>query len=217
MEVGCGAGGILAAFRDRGFDVQGLDVAADRLAYGRERHRLDLVAGTLAEVEPGRRPDLVIYSHVLEHVLDVGGELDRLRGVLAPGGIVYLEVPGIKRLDAGYEDDFLRYLQNAHCYHFSLVTLTNLLAGHGFERLAGDELVRSAFRLSDRPAAASQAWQARPAWQDDRVAVLGALAEAERQRRALHPKAALRGALVRTGLFPLARRAARWFGRLRDV
>ena len=189
-------------------------MAVERLAYGRERHGLDLVAGTLAEVEPGRRPDLVIYSHVLEHVLDVGAELDRLRGVLAPSGIVYLEVPGIKRLDAGYEDDFLRYLQNAHCYHFSLVTLTNLLAGHGFERIAGDDLVRSAFRVSDLPVAGTKADRA---WEDDRAAVLRSLAEAERRRREFHPKAALRGALVRTGLFPLARRAARWFGRLRDV
>jgi SAM-dependent methyltransferase len=210
LEVGCGAGGILAAFRDLGFDVQGLDVAVDLLAYGRECHGLDLVATTLGEIELRRRPNIVIYSHVVEHILDVGAELDRLREVLAPGGLAYLEVPGIKRLDAGYEYDFLRYLQNAHCYHFRLATLTNLIACHGFERVAGDELVRSVFQVGDRPETNLSAWQ------DDRASVLLALREAERRRQTFHPKAALRRTLQRAGLIPWARRVVRWLRRLRD-
>jgi hypothetical protein len=62
LEVGCGAGGILAALRCRGCRVEGLDVAGERLRYGREHHGLELVAGTLAEVEPRRLPDLVVYN-----------------------------------------------------------------------------------------------------------------------------------------------------------
>lgn len=208
VEVGCGAGGVITAFRERGFDVQGLDIAVDRVAYGRDRHGLDLLVGTLADVELRRPPQIVIYSHVLEHIVDVGEELERLRGLLPPGGIAYLEVPGIKRLDTGYEDDFLRYLQNAHCYHFSLATLTNLLVSHGFERVAGDELVRSAFRVSER--SVTTGWQA---WQDDRSAVIRALADAERRRLAFHPKAALRRVVQSMGLYPLVRTALRWLGR----
>lgn len=204
VEVGCGAGGVLAALRGRGFEVQGLDLAVDRLEHGRRRHGLQLEPGSLGEVTLARRPDLVIYSHVLEHVLDIGAELSRLREVLAPGGVIYVEVPGLKSLDHGYQNDFLRYLQNAHCYHFSLTTLTNLMAVNGFELLAGDERVRSVFRVADDPPAD---------WGDDRAAAVESLRLAERRRHDFHPKAAVRVALQRFGLLPLARRVKSWLGR----
>jgi len=204
VEVGCGAGGILGAFQSRGYTCCGLDIASARLEYGRTRHGLDLRAETLVEAELPRAPDLVIYSHVLEHVLDVGEELGRLREVLAPDGTVYIEVPGVKRLDLVYEHDFLRYLQNAHVHHFSLRTLTNLLEKHGFERVAGDERARSAFRVSGRSATG---------WRSDVDDALAALRVAEQARVRFRWKASARSVLHRAGLLPLARRAMARFGR----
>jgi len=82
VEVGCGSGGILDVFRAHGAEVLGVDLAPSRLAYGRSRG-LDLREGTLATLELPRAPELVIYAHVLEHVLEPQAELERIRDVLA--------------------------------------------------------------------------------------------------------------------------------------
>jgi SAM-dependent methyltransferase len=153
LEVGCSSGGILGHFRDRGYTVRGVDLSEPFTRYGRHHHGLDLSVGTVEQVAADYRPDLVIYSHTLEHVLDPRAELAAVRALLPPGGVLYVQVPGIKHLRRAYLMDFLAYIQFAHAWHFSLTTLANLLARNGFELVAGDESVHAAFRQASRPAA----------------------------------------------------------------
>jgi hypothetical protein len=68
---------------------------------------------------------------VLEHLEDPHRELQAVRKVLGPGGVLFIEVPngsGNRRLPI---DD-----NRAHLHFFSLASLANLLAGHGFEIIA---------------------------------------------------------------------------------
>src|SRR5690606_37611849 len=115
-------------------------------------HGLDLRAGSLSDLELPRPADLVIYSHVLEHIPDVRDELRRIRSLLAPGGLLYVEVPSARHIRRAYRGDFLRLLQNAHTFHFTLRSLRNLLLAEGFECLQGDETVRAVFRASETAA-----------------------------------------------------------------
>ena len=48
-----------------------------------------------------------------------------------------------------YYWNFLLYLQNAHVYHFSLQTLTNVLSKNGFIRCHGNEYIRGIFKIND--------------------------------------------------------------------
>jgi SAM-dependent methyltransferase len=146
VEIGCGAGGILAAFAERGYRVIGTDYGEENMAYGRARG-LDLRSGSLSRLELPGRPALIIYSHVLEHIREPGRELGRVRELLGPDGFLYVEVPGVKAVHRSlYQSDFLRTFHLAHIYNFTLRTLSNLLAKHGFEAIAGDESVRSLFK-----------------------------------------------------------------------
>ncbi len=146
LEVGCGAGGILHAFRERGCEVLGTDYGAENLAYGRTRG-IDIREGDLFSLKLDRQPDLVIYSHVLEHVYDPNRELARVRELLAPNGYLYIEVPGVKATRANvFQGDFLQMFHLAHIYNFTLVALTNLLAKNGFELIGGNEEIRSVYR-----------------------------------------------------------------------
>ena len=147
LEVGCGSGGILAAFKDRGCRVKGVDWGEDYVVFGRDKFGLDLSVGGIEDVERelGGRHDIIIYSHVFEHLLNPRRELEAVHRICAPNGVLYLEMPGVKNLLTRYERDFLRFLQNAHTYHFTLTTLTNLLLPAGFQLIAGDEFVRAIF------------------------------------------------------------------------
>jgi SAM-dependent methyltransferase len=146
-EVGCGAGGILASLRDRGARVGGCDLDEDTVNYGVREHSLGLSLGTFQDVQLKSRPDLVIYSHVFEHLANPDHELGRLQHVLGDGGRVYVEVPGVRWLRrASY--DFLDTLQNAHTFYFTLASLKRLFGRHGFRLKQGDEYIRAVFEAN---------------------------------------------------------------------
>lgn len=148
LEVGCSAGGILQYFKEKGCRVKGVDLDEEYVHYGRKRHNLDLSMGTIHDVSLADTPDIIIYADVLEHILYPDIELIRARQILSGRGILYVELPGVKNLLPSYRD-FIRLLQNAHTFHFSLATLVNLSELHGFQLVVGDETIRSIFRKSE--------------------------------------------------------------------
>ena len=148
-EIGCGAGGILAPFAAAGCRVAGADLGDEYLDTGRA-HGLDLVQGDATDLvahrgEPAR---LVLLLHVLEHFLDLPAELAKTTSAVQPGGFLFVEVPGVASVETGYGGDLLRYLQNAHTYHFTAATLTYVLEAAGLEVITATE---DAFALCRRP------------------------------------------------------------------
>ena len=153
LDIGCGIGGILKYFSDQGCTVKGIDLGSEFVNYGKEKHDLDLSVAKLENLTFDKKPDIIIYSHVFEHLLDLNSELELIKRVLNKNGILYLEVPGLKNpqsFNVKCKGDFLRYVQNAHTYSFTQQTLKNLLVNSGFQLLYGDEMVRSIFKLNEQ-------------------------------------------------------------------
>jgi len=148
LEVGCGAGGIIDYFRDKGFQVKGIDLGEKYVNYGKSEHGLDLETATLADISNKKKPDIIIYSHVLEHILDINKEIKLITQFLKKNTLVYIEVPSIKEIHKNYESNILRYLQNAHTFHFTLESLVNLMSKHGFELVEGNQFVKSIFKYT---------------------------------------------------------------------
>ena len=68
VEIGTGAGGILQYFKDKNNEVLGLDLGSEYIEYGKKQG-LNLKVGTIEILKTlERKPDIVIYSHVLEHI-----------------------------------------------------------------------------------------------------------------------------------------------------
>jgi SAM-dependent methyltransferase len=95
LEIGCGDGGLLAALRADGWVVAGVepDPAARAAAVGRGLEVYPGVAEELPIEVRGRRYDLVVLMHVLEHCLDPIRALRAAGALLKPGGAVVVEVP----------------------------------------------------------------------------------------------------------------------------
>ncbi len=149
LEIGCGAGGILKYFKDQGCIIKGLDLGSEYINYGKKNQGLDLQHGSIFALQEDFKPDIIIYSHVLEHVLDIEKELKKVAAICSKDSIVYIEVPGIKYIHTSFKKDMLVYLQNAHVYNFSLTTLKNLMGKYGFNLIKGDEQVRSIFKFNE--------------------------------------------------------------------
>lgn len=87
LDLGGGTGSLLAEFVRRGHHCFTVDYVAQTIP-GVQR-----LASVLAELPADRRFDVVICSHVLEHVAEPRELLTRLASHLEPDGLAYVEVP----------------------------------------------------------------------------------------------------------------------------
>ncbi len=80
--------------------------------------------------------DIIAMFHVLEHFFDPNEALSQCRSLLAPRGLLAVEVPNILKPFGSLDRYFLRYV---HPSSFSPTTLEAVLAKHGFRSVHTDE------------------------------------------------------------------------------
>lgn len=148
FDLGTGADGILVPFKRVGCKIIGVDYDQEYLAMGRKEELNLLEGGIEVSKELDVKADLIILSHVLEHIPDIDSMISQLNEVLNPRGLRYIEAPGLFGISDGAYNDFLLYLQNAHLYHFIFDSLSQILLNHGFELVFGNEKIETVFRKS---------------------------------------------------------------------
>ncbi|HTB10811.1 MAG TPA: class I SAM-dependent methyltransferase [Bryobacteraceae bacterium] len=131
LDLGCANGGLLAAFKSKGFlDLTGVDPSETCAAATREVHQINAVAASLYALPDLGLFDVITLSHVLEHLEDLRGAARNFARLLRPGGMVYIEVP-----DAGRYSDYLiapfQDFNTEHINHFSHRSLRRLMSTVG--------------------------------------------------------------------------------------
>ena len=71
--------------------------------------------------------DLIIVSHVLEHLVGFS-IIGVLAGLLAPGGLMYIEVPNPHEYSDCSRREFMYYFDRLHINHFSQTAMSRLLS-----------------------------------------------------------------------------------------
>jgi SAM-dependent methyltransferase len=94
LDVGCAQGFFLAAARERGYDVVGIEPGRSVALFARESLGLRILEGRLCDVDLGEQQwDVVTFTDSLEYLPDPVGGLRKIIAHLAPRGIVFLKVP----------------------------------------------------------------------------------------------------------------------------
>lgn len=133
VELASNDGYLLQFFVRRGIPVLGVEPAPNVAAVARARGIPTLVRffdrATAEEIvrEHGRA-DLLVGNNVLCHVPDLNDFVAGLREVLAPAGVVTIELPHLLRLVAGNQFDTIHH---EHHSYFSFTTVERVLAAHG--------------------------------------------------------------------------------------
>jgi SAM-dependent methyltransferase len=133
FEIGCGTGDLLAALRDRGAAVQGIEPNPSAAQAARNRYGLAVETGILDDVplEPSTF-DLIVMKYALEHVHSPHATLKRIGDLLRPGGRAVFWVPNAKSLDALLFGACWRGLDAPrHLYIFTPKTVRGLLDSAG--------------------------------------------------------------------------------------
>lgn len=94
LDVGAGSGEFAFLMRRKGMQVLALEPNLGYAGFVRQSLGIEVQEGFLEDLDPaGGQFDGISLFHVLEHHPDPVGALARLRAMLAPGGILALEVP----------------------------------------------------------------------------------------------------------------------------
>lgn len=160
VEVASNDGYLLQHYQHAGVPVLGIEPARNiaRVAESRgipsltEFFSLELAESLRAQ---GRAAHVIHANNVLAHVPDLTGVIRGFEALLAPGGVVVVEVPYVRDMIERGEFDTIYH---EHLCYFSLTALARLFTAHGLsivdvERLVthGGSLRVFAERSEDRP------------------------------------------------------------------
>ena len=141
LDVGCSAGSFLLAARDRGWDVQGIDVSPDAVEHAAEVHGLDVRVATLEDARfPAGSFDVITLFECIEHMLHPSRALDAAGALLTDGGLLVITTPNVDGFVPRSTYQLLGRTIGAwehptpphHLYQFSRRTLEAMLRKTGF-------------------------------------------------------------------------------------
>jgi SAM-dependent methyltransferase len=137
--VGTGCGFFLAAAKNRGWEVRGIEPSPQSVEVARQQNVLDVFHGTLEEYYRNEQFDVITFINVLDHSSMPWVEIGRASELLRPGGLIYLRFPNgflhsrIYRMShkCGLSNSSRKFLV-FHEYSFTPTHILRLLSDHGF-------------------------------------------------------------------------------------
>lgn len=153
-EIGCGSGTKLNKIQKQ-CSLNGMITNCYGCDYSSEAVKLSRNKGLVVnqggwKTLVGKKFDVLILSHVVEHFSNLDYELGGIKSLMKHGGIVYVEVPGVCDLENKHEYSYNYNIYSvlAHMYNFNLTSLRYVMESNGFKFVKGNEYVRSLFQVS---------------------------------------------------------------------
>ncbi|MGQ9920272.1 MAG: class I SAM-dependent methyltransferase [Desulfobacca sp.] len=148
LEIGCGLGLFSHWLSQQGCEAVGIEPDRQQAAYARKNYGLTIMQCRFEEAGLGQHFDFFASSHVIEHLPEPLEFLRRLRGLAAPGALLFLETPNILAPKVGPQ----RVFSLAHNFYFSPVTLRAALAKSGWQVVKSRIFYRDSFMVLARTA-----------------------------------------------------------------
>jgi SAM-dependent methyltransferase len=137
LDVGCWLGFLLAEARERGWEPVGLEPSEPASRWARERLGVDVRTAAVDAIPDGRF-QAVVMGDVIEHLVDPGAALERIRGHVADDGVLALMLPDAgSRLARAMGRRWWSVLPT-HVQYFTRASLARLLSDRGFEVVEAD-------------------------------------------------------------------------------
>jgi 2-polyprenyl-3-methyl-5-hydroxy-6-metoxy-1,4-benzoquinol methylase len=192
LDVGSGDGAAIARLRTLGWDAEGLDPDPDASRVAANAG-IKVTRGTLADLDGDEAAagayDAVTLSHVIEHLHDPAGDLERIHRLLKPGGLLWIATPNLEALGRRrFGRSWVGLDPPRHLVIFTTASLDALLRRTGFEPEPTPRPAPMAW-LSFRPSAAiseGRSMDANPERSRRRLRALAVLADRLATREPRH-------------------------------
>jgi len=148
LDIGCGNGHFLAAAKEKGWNINGLELDPETAARAAKLTGLT-IAPSLAEIAPEKQFQVIALWHVLEHVYELEEYFNFFKARLNKGGKLLLALPNPASFDADYfEEYWAAYDVPRHIYHFTPATIAALAQKYGFKLKKSRGLIFDSFYIS---------------------------------------------------------------------
>ncbi len=130
LEIGCATGAGLSIFKAQGWNVLGVEPSANAAKLAEKLYGIRVVNGFFEpQMVADHAPfDVIVLSHVVEHLLDPQELVQGLPSILSEDGLVYIEVPNLLRPFVP-----MGYFMFEHLNYFTPTTLKTLMEVSGFD------------------------------------------------------------------------------------
>jgi 2-polyprenyl-3-methyl-5-hydroxy-6-metoxy-1,4-benzoquinol methylase len=132
LDYGGGNGVLMSPFLKNGFRCYLIDYNEDTLP------GITKIGNDINNCQANIKFDVIICSHVLEHVSEISGLVNKLKDFLSSDGIIYAEVP--QEILAGLRIDADPV---THINYFTKNSFANLFLANGFEILEKQQQISS--------------------------------------------------------------------------
>lgn len=140
LDIGCGTGNFLAAARDTGYGVTGIELDRNAARFAKGRLGLQkvfpLTVSDFVAQHPEEQFDVVTFFEVLEHQAAPMDFVQKVSACVRRGGLIALSVPNRDRWMTG--PDVLDYPPN-HFLRWNAAALKRFLESQGFDVLSHRE------------------------------------------------------------------------------
>lgn len=124
LDVGCGNGDFHARAAKAGWSVTGVDFDPEAVRVSQSRG-LEVIHGDIGDTDLAKESfDIIMLSHVIEHVHDPLAVLRHCYQLLRPGGLIWIATPNLKAMTHRIYRESWRGLEPPR--HLSLFTANSL-------------------------------------------------------------------------------------------
>lgn len=133
LDFGAGTGAFAATMRQQKWNVTGVEPDESARRVAEKKYGLNLLTPAQFTEQENQQFDIITLWHVLEHLHDLHGALNKFSQSLVPGGHLLIAVPNYTSYDARvYQQYWAAYDVPRHLYHFSPAAMRHLMTRHGF-------------------------------------------------------------------------------------
>lgn len=137
LDIGCGAGLLLRLAQDAGFEVEGIELSADRRALAAQATGAPVHGVPVEDVGyPDASFDVISMINVFSHLISPTQTFAELRRLLRPGGVVVMATG--EMTDGVQRGDMHHWNLGDHLYFLGDGTIDRYAAKSGFEVLHHD-------------------------------------------------------------------------------
>lgn len=136
LDVGCGLGDLLQMAIADQWQVNGTEISPKAALQAKANIRDQILVGDILSLNlPEYYFDLITIYHVIEHLIDPIPILKKLKRLLKPEGILFIETPNLDSLGAKIRGkNWSNIMPPEHINYYSSQSLANSLTIAGFDQ-----------------------------------------------------------------------------------
>lgn len=130
LDNGCGVGAFLEVCLQNAWQAEGIE-PDEKTRILAEKQTQTTIFAKLEELPEGNQYEAITMWHVLEHIADLQGTIEKMKSLLSEKGLLFVALPNRKSQDALYfKENWAAYDVPRHLWHFRKEDVENLFHKH---------------------------------------------------------------------------------------